>query len=219
MRRNPAHLRDSPDHAGRAAATRHSTPRSPIWAFVNTPFALFLFSSLFIGLLSFSYGQWVKRGEQRRTAELLDLEISLRVKDVAALAEGKNRDRYSNLRNIDRIIRGDTEKFWIRQPLSNDFEKKSLTTLLWQLYLVVPTSQQASIRSAIRTWVDINANLARIRYQIADSLPDRPRGRTTEEEDKLAEAEDVLTKDFGHAALYSQIREAARFGRWQLHDN
>jgi hypothetical protein len=67
--------------------------------------------------------------------------------------------------------------------------------------------------------VDINANLARIRYQIADSLPDRPRGRTTEEEDKLAEAEDVLTKDFGQAALYSQIREAARFGRWQLHDN
>lgn len=169
--------------------------------------------------MSFSYGQWVKHGEQRRAAELLDLEISLRVKDIAALAEGKNRDRYSNLINIDRVIRGDTAKFWIRQPLSNDFEKKSLTTLLWQLYLVVPSSQQASIRSAIRKWVEINDLLARLRYRIADSLPDRPRGRTTEEEDKLAEAEDVLTKDFGQAALYSRIREAARFGRWQLHDN
>jgi hypothetical protein len=192
------------------------TWQSKIWSFANSGFGIFLFSSIFLGLLSFGYGQWTKNIDSQRAAEQLDLEISLRIKEINSLTKGKNANRYSNLVDINRITQGDTSKFYLRRPLFSDFEKRNLTTLLWQLYLLVPRRDQVTIKVAIKQCTEIDDLLREVRYRAVETLADRPKAKNKDLEEKLAEAEDILPRDFGQQELYRHIAELAQIQRWQL---
>lgn len=190
--------------------------KSKLWVFLNSAFGLFLLSSIFLGLLSFSYGQWVKNSERQRKAEQLNLEISLRLREMKSLSQGKDSQRYSNLVNIKQVIEGETSRFYVRKPLFNEFENKSMTTLLWQLYLLVPSRDQAAIKDAIRKCTAIDGLLREARYRAVEDLPYRPKTENEEEENRLAEAEDILNKDYGQFELYRRIRELAGTKQWRI---
>jgi hypothetical protein len=133
------------------SADSDKTKRSTsLWAFLNSSFGVFLLSSVVLGALSFSYTQWRDYTAHKQAAEQLDLEIALRIQAMEKMSSSADKIRYSNLVNISDVINGNTKvHFYVRKPLFNDSESKSLTTLLWQLYLLVPTSERSAVKEAI----------------------------------------------------------------------
>ena len=120
---------------------------SQVWSFLNSGFGLFLLSSVLLGSLSFLHTAWTKATERRYQGEQLDLEISLRIRDMHVLASGPESNRYSTVTKIDRIGKGDTSKFYLRRPLFQAFESRPLSDLLWQLYLLVQITWQACYKA------------------------------------------------------------------------
>jgi len=178
----------------------HNTARFSLWSFLNSAFGIFLCSSVAIGGLSFLHTAWVKATERRLSAERLDLEIGLRIKDLNQLAIGANRGRYSNLVNLDRVLKGDTTRFYLRKPLFHDFEHRTLTDLLWRLQLLVPHRDRPVISDAIRTSIALDESVSAARYHAANTPSSTPASIT--DEDRLADQEDQLTKEFGQTRTY-----------------
>jgi hypothetical protein len=175
---------------------------------------LFLCSSVFLSLLSFSYQQWTRAVERRRAVEQLDLEIGLRIQELQKMATRAERGRYSHLVNIQRVIGGQTDRFYVRKPLFTEFENKSITTLLWQLYLDVSSAEQAAIRKAITQFRRIDDLLNDIRRTAPLDVPDRPKPANKAQEDAQDDEDDVLKKDYGQAELYRLIEQLSQTSRW-----
>src|ERR1700733_11331260 len=76
-----------------------TTPKS-LWEFFNSSFGLFLMSSVLIGFLSFSYGQWRDYKNRQQKIEQLDFEIALRLRAMDRMCSGTDNTRYSNLVNV-----------------------------------------------------------------------------------------------------------------------
>jgi hypothetical protein len=94
-----------------------------------------------LGMLSFSYTQWRDYTVRKYEIEQLDLEIGLRLRAVESRATGENTIRYSNLVNTGDVLDGSVKSsFCVRKPLFNEYEGKGISTLLWQLYLIIPQS-------------------------------------------------------------------------------
>lgn len=189
--------------------------RGQVWSFLNSAFGLFLLSSIVLGGLSFLHTEHKRAVERRDQVEQLDLEIALRIRDMQRLATGRENNRYSTVASIGRISNGETSKFYLRRPLSRAFEGRSLSDLLWQLYLLVPRDERPAIKVAVNQAVALNDAIASFRYRAADALPERPEGKTKEEEGRLAEAEDLLKGDFGQVEAYRQLAAISATQRWR----
>jgi hypothetical protein len=188
------------------------------WTFLNSGFGLFLCSSVFLSLLSFSYQQWTRSGERKRAAEQLDVEIGLRILEIAKMSTSDKARRYSNIVNIQRVIDGQTDRFYLRKPLFAEFENKSATTLLWQLYLNVPSYERPTIRAAITQFRKIDDLIGHIRGTAPLAVPDRPKPATKSEEDANDLEDDTLKKEFGQSELYRLIGELSHVSRWNSVD-
>jgi len=191
-----------------------SSKGANLWAFLNSNFGLFVCSSVVLASLSYGYHQWIKYQDDQRKVEQLDIEISLRLRDMSALAQLPDRNRYNNVENIQRVDDGDSRKFWIRRPAFPEYKDKNTTSLMWQLYLLVPVSDRPEIRRAIHQSIQIDRLIPQIRFKAA-SEPELPPASTKKEQDRQDEEENKLNKDFGQIELFSLVSQLAEFPRWK----
>jgi hypothetical protein len=197
---------------------RRSKPKSrreKLWGFMNSTFGIFLFSSIFLGTLSFIYNQWVQQDQREREMEKLDLELGLRISGIYELSISSDTIKYSNLRNIDRVMAGVDTVYFLRKPIFNEFVNKNINTLLWQLFLVAPKGEKREIRKAIDFCIRIREMVEKTRYKAADDLPDRPDNTDPKVEDSLEDQENILKKDYGQSNIYKAIRDLYTIRRWQ----
>jgi hypothetical protein len=185
-----------------------------LWAFLNSNFGLFVCSSVVLASLSYGYHQWIKYQDDQHKIEQLDIEISLRLRDMSALARLPDRDRYDNVENIQRVDEGDSRKFWIRRPAFPEYKDKNTTSLMWQLYLLVPVIDRPDLRRAIDQSIQIDRLIPQIRFKAA-SEPELPPAKTKKGQARQDEEENKLTKDFGQNELFSLVSQLAEFPRWK----
>jgi hypothetical protein len=165
---------------------------------------VFLLSSVLLGLLSFGYGKWRDYESRQEKLEQLDLEIALRIQTMDTMCSGAENNRYSNLVNVTKVMDGDPKSsFYVRKPLFNDFENKSLATLLWQLYLLLPGHERPEIKRAIADVNVIDRQIRRVRYAAAnESAPTRrAKPKTEKEQEAQDDADDIFKKDYGQAEI------------------
>jgi hypothetical protein len=188
-----------------------------LWAFVNSSFGLFFLSSVVVGLLSFSYTQWRDYKTSQHSIEQLDLEIALRLHTMDRMCGSAENRRYSNFVNIDAVVRGDPKpSFYVRKPLFNTFENKNLTTLLWQLYLLVPSGKRGDIRGAIRGASDIIERMRQVRFSAANDYNDaRPNPRTKKAQEKKDDEDDKFKKEYGQSDVYRRVHILNENARWK----
>ncbi len=189
-------------------------PKSRVWSFLNSAFGLFLLSSVLLGSLSFAYGQFGRYLERRRTADKLELEIGLRFKELKKLTEDSDANRYSQVVNIGRVNEGDTSKFYLRKPVFSEFERKRTSSLLWQLSLVVHGGERQQVLATVKDVLHLDELIVRIRNNAPRDLPERPKGKTEKEEDRLADIEDIFRKDYGQKELYQLIGRIVHMSIW-----
>jgi len=201
------------EHRGKREAFEASKTVN-LWSFLNSNFGLFVCSSVVLASLSYGYHQWIKYQDDQRKIEQLDIEISLRLRDMSALAQLPDRNRYNNVENIQRVDEGDSKKFWIRRPAFPEYKDKNTTSLLWQLYLLAPVSDRPEIRRAIDQSIQIDRLIPQIRFKAA-SEPDLPAAKTKKEQERQDEDENKLKKDFGQNELFSLVSQLAEFPRWK----
>lgn len=191
---------------------------SRIWAFVNSSFGIFLLSSVALGLVSFSYSSWQTYEGDKRNIEKLDLEIAVRLSAIDRIYfEKESGNRYSNLVNINNIIDGAANSsFYVQKPLFNEFENKSIVTLMWQLYILVPSREKNLIRQDIGIINKISAKIREIRYNAANDLDDnRPKLKTKKEQEKRDDEDDIFKKDYGQSTVFAAIHQLANSERWR----
>lgn len=206
------------------AETLQSSPRETskttlplsLWTFANSSFGIFLFSSILLGLVSFSYTRWQAYETDRRTIEQLDLEIALRLDAVDKMSRSDDNIRYSNLVNINDVIDGVVKSsFYVRKPIFNEFENKSVTTLMWQLYLLVSSNEKKEIRQYINIINEISERIRQIRYSAANDLDDtRPKPKSKKQQEIQDDEDDKFKKDYGQKRVYDLIHALAHVGRW-----
>jgi hypothetical protein len=201
-----------------APSPRLRSKAGGMWVFLNSPFGIFLCSSLLLGSLSFGYRKWVEYSAHQSTAERLDSKIALRLREMRKLAAGSDSARYSNIVNISRVNGGDATRFHLHRPILSVFEKQSTISLLWQLTLLVPDREGRMVRQSIRELVRMEEAIRRLRYDAASALPDRPKAKNAKEEERLSDREDILKKDYGQAIIYKIIDDLSRLDRWRLAD-
>jgi hypothetical protein len=188
----------------------------PVWDFINSSFGIFLLSSVFLGLLSFSYQQWRERTVRDKRADQLKIEIALRIQAMEQMTMGKDNNRYSNFVNISKVMDGDSKaSFYVRKPLFNEFDNKNMTSLLWQLYLVVPSSQRDMVRQAISEVDAISKEIREIRYTAANELPDRPKAKNEKDQAKQDDEDDHFKKDYGQTDVFRLIRQLSQSSMWK----
>jgi hypothetical protein len=99
--------------------------RKSVWDFLNSSFGVFLMSSVFLGLLSFAYGQWRDVRTRQQKIDQLDIEIALRLQAMDQMCSGPENKRYSNLVNVNAVIGGDPKSsFYVRKPLFQRVSKQ-----------------------------------------------------------------------------------------------
>jgi hypothetical protein len=196
-------------------ADSNNMPHS-IWGFLNSSFGLFLLSSVVIGLVTFSYGQWRDRITRSRSIEKLDLEIGLRLQALAAMSEGVDQTRYSNLVNIGKVMAGDTKSsFYVHKPVFNDFDDKSITTLMWQLYLLISANERSEVKEAISQSNEIVNRIQQVRFAAANDLNDSGSAAHTKKRAHKTDDEDALNKEYGQADVYAKVEQLSKQVRWR----
>lgn len=133
------------------------------------------------------------------------------------MASSDDNTRYSNLVNIAKVLDGDPKtSFYVRKPLFNEFDNKNLTSLLWQLYLVVPSSLQKEVKGSIRDVDLIAAEIRRVRYAAANE-PEvenfKPKRKV--EQHHQDDEDDKLKKDYGQRKIYQRIHALSQNSRWK----
>jgi hypothetical protein len=191
-------------------------PKAKYWAFLNSPFGLFLLSSVVLGLLSFAYGGFTRSLERRRAADKLELEIALRFKDFAKIATGGETERYSTVLNLGRIDDGETTKFYIRKPAFTEFNNARTASLLWQLSLLVHGAEKDEVLARAKDALHIDDLLIQVEYDAAKDVPDDPPGISQQEKARLGELHDHLTKDFGQKELFQLAERQGEGQVWKV---
>jgi hypothetical protein len=188
-----------------------------IWDLLNSSFGIFVLSSIVLGSLSFAYAQWRDYRSHKQKMEQLDIEIGLRLQAMDKMCSGPDNVRYSNLVNVDKVINGDPKSsFYVHKPTFNEFQDKSITSLLWQLYLVAPENSRNEIRNSIREATIIVGEIRKVRYSFTNEPEDvHPKPKTKKEEDEQIDQDDRLKKDYGQASIYSRIHSLAQSPRWK----
>ena len=185
-----------------------------LWTLLNSNFGLFVCSSIVLASLSFGYHQWIKYQDDQHKVEQLDIEISLRLRDMNALAQLPDRDRYNNIENIQRVDEGDSRKFWIRRSAFPEYKDKNTTSLMWQLYVLVPVRDRPEIHRAIEQSIQIDRLIPQIRFKAA-SEPELPPAKTKKDQERQDEEENKLKKDFGQYELFDLVSHLAETPRWK----
>jgi hypothetical protein len=199
----------------RAREVLGTPTKSRVWAFLNSAFGLFLFSSVLLGSLSFAYGQFGRHLDRRHSADQLELEISLRLRDLKKLTTGPDANRYSRIVNVSRVNDGDASRFYLRKPVFSEYEKKRTVSLLMQLSLLVYGGERRAVLETIRDLLRADDLIVRIRNDAPQDTPDRAKGKTEQEEDQLADKDDQLKKDYGQAELFQHIDRLSRIPLWR----
>jgi hypothetical protein len=197
---------------------RAQTERKSLWDLLNSGFVLFLMSSVVLGLFSFGYSQWRDYRNRQQKSDQLNLEIALRLQAADKMCSGGENKRYSNLVNVNQVIDGDPKSsFYVRKPLFNEFQNKSLTTLLWQLYLLVPASERDGIKRAITDVNSVVDEIRQARYEaVNDFDDDKPvKPRTKKQQDEQDDKDDILKKDYGQADIYRRVHSLAQRDQWR----
>jgi hypothetical protein len=192
-----------------------------IWDLLNSSFGIFVLSSIVLGSLSFTYGQWRDHRSRRQKMEQLDIEVALRLQAMDKMCSGPDNVYYSNLVNANKVIDGDPKSsFYVHKPVFSEFQNKSITSLLWQLYLVAPDESRNEIKSSIREATIVVDEIRQVRYSRVKEYHDLQRTnpktkRQDEPEDEQNDQSDRFRKDYGQAAIYSRIHLLAQNPRWK----
>jgi hypothetical protein len=208
-------MKENPKEANSPSAT---PPKgTSFWQFINSSFGIFLLSSVFVGLLSFSYGQWRDYKTRGKKTEQLDFEIALRLQTMDQMASGGENTRYSNLANMVRVMNGDTKSsFYVRKPVFDEFNNKTLTSLLWQLYLLAPIDRQERIKNMIREVNIVSDEIRQVRLHAVIDLDDEhPKPRTRREQERHDEEDDIFKKDYGQWDVYKRIHSLSQTSPWK----
>lgn len=122
-------------------------------SFLNTGLGLWFLSTLAVGIISWSYGEWSHYQEsQRSTKEIirkLDLEIGVRLRNFDIQINNANNLKiyYVALWGLEQphgIVRG------LPNTVFSEFSERSFRSLLWELYTLVPPSEKPEILGALR---------------------------------------------------------------------
>jgi hypothetical protein len=210
----PESEKQLPAEEQRKSSSLEASKRASLSALLNSNFCLFVCSSVILGLISFGYHQWIKYKDDQTKIEPLDFEISFRLRDMSALAQLPDRNRYNNVENIQRVDDGDTRKFWVRRVTLPKYENKNTMGLMVQLYFLVPAGDRPEIRRAIDQLILIDRLIPEIRLKAA-SEPELPPAKTREQQERQDEDENKLKKDFGQNELFSLVTHLAESPRWK----
>jgi hypothetical protein len=196
-------------------APRAAEPRSPVWSFLNSSFGIFLLSSVALGLISFGYSSWRDYTVDNRKIEQLDLEIASRLSAVQAMAIAKENNRYSNLVNISKVIDGSVDvSFYVRKPIFNEFDNKNLSSLMWQLYLLLPSAERGKVKDAIGQTNQLVSLMRSVRRNITDNVTLLPTAKGAKAQEKQDDEDDKLKKDYGQSEIFKDIEALNRVSRW-----
>lgn len=194
-----------------------SSKLKTIWDLLNSSFGIFVLSSIVLGSLSFTYGQWRDYRSRHQKTEQLDIEIALRLQAMDKMCSGPDNVYYSNLVNVNKVIDGDPKSsFYVHKPTFSEFQNRSITSLLWQLYLVAPDESKNEIKSSIREATIVIDEIQQVRYSRTKEYEDPQRTKPkTKKEDEQNDQGDRFPKDYGQAAIYHRIHSLAQNPRWK----
>ncbi|MGE5056965.1 MAG: hypothetical protein ACM3WP_22635 [Acidobacteriota bacterium] len=185
-----------------------------LWTFLNSAFGLFVLSSIVLASLSFGYHQWTKSQEREIRIEQLDIEISLRLQDMKALAQLPDRNRYDNIGNVQRIDQGDTTKFFNRRPAFPEYKDKNTTSLMWQLYVLLPNNSRPEVQRAVQESIRIDRLIPQIRFKAASAVDIAP-AKSKRDQQQQNEDANILKTEFGQTELFSRVLQLADIPRWK----
>jgi hypothetical protein len=134
------------------------------------------------------------------------------------MCSGTEARRYSNLVNVNKVIDGDpNSSFYVHKPIFSEFQGKSLTTLLWQLYLLVPDDSRNEIKMAVREVNSVVNEIRQVRYAAANELDDddHKRPKTKKQQDEQDDQDDIFIKDYGQGDVFRRVHSLAQYGRWK----
>src|SRR5579864_5301413 len=149
-----------------------------------------------------------------RTAEILSKRWGP-PQALAAMSEGVDQTRYSNLVNIGKVMAGDTKSsFYVNKPVFNDFDDKSITTLMWQLYLLISANERSEVKEAISQSNEIVNRIQQVRFAAANDLNDSGSAAHTKKRAHKTDDEDALNKEYGQADVYAKVQQLSKQVRW-----
>jgi len=91
-----------------------------------------------------------------------------------------------------------------------------MSTLLWELYLVVPWSDRKELLTAIRQYDRISNELRAVRLNAVDAgNGTKPAAERTRADKKQDDDEDILKGEYGQAGLLSSIVTMCGYPRWK----
>ena len=123
-----------------------------VLTFLNSSLGLWMLSTIFIGLITFTYQTWSMHSKEERDRDVqiynLETEINRRI-----YVFNKSLEELSNLDTSVENYPGKIEKA-IKKVNSNDcyifneYRKRKLSTLLYQLYILLPEKNKPVAREA-----------------------------------------------------------------------
>ena len=137
-----------------------NTRENPLWSALNSPFVLFVLSSLVLSGISFSYQQYAashqRRDRLRTTTEHLQTEITFRLQEASDILQPEF--TYTVLFTAHGALLGTTGNGTIGEfnPIYPEYGNRDLVSLLWELQEVLQRSgKQVNLGSSISSVRDL----------------------------------------------------------------
>jgi hypothetical protein len=150
--------------------------RGLLWTFVNSGFALFLFSSVIVALFSWSYQQFAARLEAERESQKNYQKLSLEVMNrLNYLTKLQGKFKYEERRVIIQALYGfdpgaNVNPSWIIHYSSvfPEYQQRSLESLLWELERLSDTSHRQTFQMARQRIKQLPAYFDKLEYTEID---------------------------------------------------
>jgi hypothetical protein len=160
-----------------------SDKKNRVYNFFNSPFGLWLLSTIFIGLITFSYENWRQFTKSRYEKDLqvnnLEIEINRRIyifnkelnelSKMDTLTEMEKEDiKYP--KKLETAIRKINNK---NCYVFEQFRKRKLSSLLYELYVLLPTENKSIAEDAFEKMFLIEQFPSLINKNTSSEVADR----------------------------------------------
>jgi hypothetical protein len=132
---------------------------SEIWVFLNSTFGIFVLSSVFISLFSWTYTQWstsrAQGRELERTWQRLHVELSNRARYLERITDPFSSREYKVIREAIYGFDADANvnPSWIvhYSPVFPEYRERSFSSLLWEIAMISNLPQKEAFMKLRRT--------------------------------------------------------------------
>jgi hypothetical protein len=130
-----------------------SSKESGLWKFCNSNFGLFVMSTIFISLFSWTYGQWTasrrRHEEHEKTWQRLKVEVLNRERYVEKMTQRFSSREYKVIREAiyGRDSLANVNPSWILHysPVFPEYKERSMSSLVWELESMARGKNVASL--------------------------------------------------------------------------